>query len=97
MIAMVAIGEGAKRRVEQTFEAMGTNLLIVLPGSASSGGMMGGYGYQGDADLGRFRGDPQGAPGRASRRRRCCVPALGRPGRGPELDDGCDRARARTI
>ena len=35
VIAMVAIGEGAKRRVEQTFEAMGTNLLIVLPGSSS--------------------------------------------------------------
>ncbi len=46
VIAMVAIGEGAKRRVEQTFEAMGTNLLIVLPGSASSGGMRGGAGSQ---------------------------------------------------
>ena len=44
VIAMVAIGEGAKRRVEQTFEAMGTNLLIVVPGSATSGGMMGGAG-----------------------------------------------------
>jgi putative ABC transport system permease protein len=46
VIAMVAIGEGARRRVEQTFEAMGTNLLIVLPGSASSGGMRGGTGSQ---------------------------------------------------
>ncbi len=46
VIAMVAIGEGAKRRVEQTFESMGTNLLIVLPGSASSGGMRGGFGSQ---------------------------------------------------
>jgi putative ABC transport system permease protein len=44
VIAMVAIGEGAKRQVEQTYEAMGTNLLIVLPGSSSSGGMMGGAG-----------------------------------------------------
>ncbi len=33
VIAMVAIGEGAKARVEQPFAAMGTNLLIVLPGS----------------------------------------------------------------
>ena len=33
VIAMVAIGEGAKVRVAQTFEAMGTNLLIVLSGS----------------------------------------------------------------
>ncbi len=44
VIAMVAIGEGAKRRVEMAFEAMGTNLLILVPGSASSGGMMGGAG-----------------------------------------------------
>jgi putative ABC transport system permease protein len=46
VIAMVAIGEGAKRRVEDTFEAMGTNLLIVLPGSSSSMGMRGGSGSQ---------------------------------------------------
>ena len=46
VIAMVSIGEGAKRRVEQTFESMGTNLLIVMPGSASSSGMRGGFGSQ---------------------------------------------------
>ncbi|MBS2033319.1 MAG: ABC transporter permease, partial [Deltaproteobacteria bacterium] len=46
VIAMVAIGEGAKFRVAQTFESMGTNLLIVLPGSAQSGGMRGGSGSQ---------------------------------------------------
>jgi putative ABC transport system permease protein len=46
VIAMVAIGEGAKRRVQQTFESMGTNLLIVLPGSASLGGLRGGFGSQ---------------------------------------------------
>jgi putative ABC transport system permease protein len=46
VIAMVAIGEGARRRVEATFEAMGTNLLILVPGSATSGGMMGGAGSQ---------------------------------------------------
>ena len=44
VIAMVAIGEGARRRVELTFEAMGTNLLILVPGTATSGGMMGGAG-----------------------------------------------------
>ena len=46
VIAMVAIGEGAKRRVQETFESMGTNLLIVLPGSANTGGMRGGFGSQ---------------------------------------------------
>lgn len=46
VIAMVAIGEGAKRRVEETFAAMGTSLLIVLPGSTASGGLQGGFGTQ---------------------------------------------------
>ncbi len=46
VIAMTAIGEGARYRVQQTFEAMGTNLLIVLPGSSAVGGMQGGFGSQ---------------------------------------------------
>jgi putative ABC transport system permease protein len=44
VIAMVAIGEGAKAKVEQAFASMGSNLLIVLPGSSSRGGAMGGFG-----------------------------------------------------
>ena len=44
VISMVAVGEGAKSRVESIFAAMGTNLLIVLSGSTSSGGVMGGFG-----------------------------------------------------
>ncbi len=46
VIAMVAIGEGAKAQVEQTFAAMGTNLLIVLPGSSGTHGVFGGFGSQ---------------------------------------------------
>ena len=46
VIAMMAIGEGAKFRVQQAFEAMGTNLLIVLPGSTATGGLQGGFGTQ---------------------------------------------------
>ncbi|MBM4396308.1 MAG: ABC transporter permease [Deltaproteobacteria bacterium] len=46
VIAMVAIGEGARSRVEETFAAMGTNLLIVLSGSTTSGGVHGGFGSQ---------------------------------------------------
>ena len=46
VIAMMAIGAGAKFQVEQAFAAMGTNLLIVLPGSSSSMGMRGGFGSQ---------------------------------------------------
>jgi putative ABC transport system permease protein len=44
VISMVAVGEGAKRSVESVFASMGTNLLIVLSGSTSSGGVMGGFG-----------------------------------------------------
>jgi putative ABC transport system permease protein len=44
VIAMVAIGEGAKARVEASFAAMGTNLLIVMSGSSSSRGVFGGAG-----------------------------------------------------
>jgi putative ABC transport system permease protein len=46
VIAMVAIGEGAKAKVEETFAAMGTNLLIVMPGSSGIGGAHGGFGTQ---------------------------------------------------
>jgi putative ABC transport system permease protein len=44
VIAMMAIGEGAKSQIEAQFAAMGTNLLIVLPGSTTSGGVRGGSG-----------------------------------------------------
>ena len=44
VIAMMAIGAGAKAQVEAAFSAMGTNLLIVLPGSTTSGGSFGGFG-----------------------------------------------------
>jgi putative ABC transport system permease protein len=44
VISMVAIGEGAKSGVEKVFAAMGTNLLMVMSGSTTSGGVMGGFG-----------------------------------------------------
>ncbi|HZU82679.1 MAG TPA: ABC transporter permease, partial [Polyangiaceae bacterium] len=44
VIAMMAIGAGAKARVEEAFAAMGTNVLIVLPGSTSASGVHGGFG-----------------------------------------------------
>jgi len=44
VISMVAVGEGAKAKVEGVFASMGTNLLIVLSGSTSSRGVMGGFG-----------------------------------------------------
>lgn len=44
VIAMMAIGAGAKQQVEQAFAAMGTNLLILMPGSTNAGGVRGGFG-----------------------------------------------------
>jgi len=44
VIAMVAIGEGAKARVEEQFASMGSNLLIILPGTTTRGGVFGGFG-----------------------------------------------------
>jgi putative ABC transport system permease protein len=46
VIAMVSIGEGAKARVSQAFESMGTNMLTVSSGASRSGGARGGAGSQ---------------------------------------------------
>jgi putative ABC transport system permease protein len=46
VITMMAIGAGAKARVEEAFAAMGTNVLILQPGSSRSGGVRGGFGSQ---------------------------------------------------
>jgi putative ABC transport system permease protein len=46
VIAMVAIGDGAKAMVEQSFSAMGSNLLIIMSGTTTSGGAHGGFGSQ---------------------------------------------------
>jgi putative ABC transport system permease protein len=44
VIAMVAMGEGAKANVERAFAAMGTNLLVILPGATAIAGASGGSG-----------------------------------------------------
>ncbi|MSP41200.1 MAG: FtsX-like permease family protein [Deltaproteobacteria bacterium] len=44
VIAMVAIGEGAKSTIRAQIASLGTNVLIVLPGSNSTGGVRGGFG-----------------------------------------------------
>ncbi len=44
VISMVAVGEGAKARVSSVFAAMGTNMLIVLSGTTTTGGVAGGFG-----------------------------------------------------
>jgi putative ABC transport system permease protein len=44
VIAMVAIGDGAKAMVEQSYAAMGSNLLVIMSGTTTSGGAHGGFG-----------------------------------------------------
>ena len=44
VIAMVAIGEGARARVSEAFSSMGTNVLIVSSGAKTSGGAKAGAG-----------------------------------------------------
>jgi macrolide transport system ATP-binding/permease protein len=44
LIAMVAVGQGANAAVKQQIESLGTNLLVVVPGAATSGGVRGGFG-----------------------------------------------------
>lgn len=44
VIVMVAVGNGSQARIEANINALGTNLLIVFPGSANSGGVRMGAG-----------------------------------------------------
>jgi putative ABC transport system permease protein len=44
VIAMIAVGTGAKRRIAEQIASMGSNLLIVLSGSSTSGGFRFGSG-----------------------------------------------------
>jgi macrolide transport system ATP-binding/permease protein len=44
LIAMVAVGEGARARVRERLASLGTNLLIATPASTPTGGVRGGSG-----------------------------------------------------
>jgi macrolide transport system ATP-binding/permease protein len=44
VIAMVAVGDGARFSVEQQIQSLGTNLLVVLPGATTSNGVRAGFG-----------------------------------------------------
>ena len=44
VIAMVAIGAGASKMISDQISSMGSNLLLVIPGSTTSGGLRSGSG-----------------------------------------------------
>lgn len=44
VVVMVAIGDGAQLKVEQQIESLGSNLIIITPGTSNSSGVRGGAG-----------------------------------------------------
>ncbi len=46
VIAMLAVGTGASARISQQISSIGSNLIIILPGSTTSGGVRMGHGTQ---------------------------------------------------
>lgn len=46
VIAMLAVGSGARQRIAEQISSMGSNLIIILPGATTSGGVRMGAGTQ---------------------------------------------------
>jgi putative ABC transport system permease protein len=44
VIVMVAIGEGSQKQIEEGIQSLGTNLIVVFPGTSASGGVSRGAG-----------------------------------------------------
>jgi macrolide transport system ATP-binding/permease protein len=44
LIAMIAVGQGANEAVRRQIASLGTDLFVVVPGAATSGGVRGGFG-----------------------------------------------------
>ena len=97
VIAMVAIGDGAKAMVEKSFAAMGSNLLIVMSGTTTAGGARGGFGSLPTLTWDDLAAIQREVLGGANTRR----PQLrsARPGdhRGAELDHQRHRHDARVL
>ncbi len=52
VIAMVAVGTGASQRIAEQVSSMGSNLLIIMPGTMTSGGVRLGVGTRSTLNLG---------------------------------------------
>ena len=70
VIAMVGVGAGATARIQEQIQSIGSNLIIVLPGSISSNGVRLGSG----AVATLTRGRRQGHRGRVPVRRGSSLP-----------------------
>src|SRR5512137_2491028 len=62
VIAMVAVGTGASRKIAEQISSMGSNLLIILPGATTSGGVRMGAGTQPTLTMGDAEAIPRECP-----------------------------------
>ncbi|MDA8086849.1 MAG: ABC transporter permease [Nitrospiraceae bacterium] len=62
VIAMLAVGTGVTQKITEQISSMGSNLLIVLPGSTTSGGIRMGAGTQPTLTSGDAQAIQEGAP-----------------------------------
>ncbi|MHB8572766.1 MAG: ABC transporter permease [Candidatus Dormibacteria bacterium] len=64
VILLVAVGNGTAQQVQQNIQGLGSNLLIVFPGSAQSGGVSSGFGSGATLSLADVTAlnDPSAAP-----------------------------------
>ena len=64
VIAMVAVGSGATARIQEQIQSIGSNLIMVLPGSITTSGMRLGSGAGVTLTEDDAQGDRRGVPGR---------------------------------
>jgi len=62
VIAMVAVGAGASQKISEQISSMGSNLLIILPGATTSGGVRMGAGTQPTLTMGDAEAIPRECP-----------------------------------
>ena len=55
LIAMVAVGQGANEAVARQIQGLGTNMLVVLPGATTAGGVRAGFGSASTLTVGDAR------------------------------------------
>ena len=63
VIAMLAVGTGARKEIAEQISSMGSNLLIVLPGATTAGGVRMGSGTQPTLSLGDAEAIQKECPG----------------------------------
>ena len=75
VIAMTEIGEGSKIAIQKTIASMGANMVLVIPGSAMTGGVSFGSGSVQTLKPARRDGNPPPMSGRRATRRLSSGPA----------------------